>query len=92
MTINLGFRPQTKWLPGQHVLPLWSDCHWLPQHGCTDVLAHAIAFLTPPLIHPRCSVVEKRDDRIMLSYHDGKATVDLLGGEDSQEKGGWRGS
>lgn len=38
---------------------------------------------SPPMGHPWCSVVvvEKKDEQVMLSYHDGKANIDLLAGE-----------
>ena len=48
------------------------------------------AFFNSPLPYCRCSVVEKRDDRVMLSYHDGSATIDLFAEEGGRSKGGWR--
>lgn len=74
-----------------HVLQLWHGYHGLPEHGYIDVWDIHYCVFDPPLPRPRCSVVEKRDDRVMLSYHDGSATVDLFAGEGGLSKGGWRG-
>ena len=46
-----------------------------------------IAFLTPPPPCLWCSVMEKRDDRIELSYQDGTANIDLFGGKTAELKG-----